>query len=102
MRTFGMATGPLEDGTGMGMHLQILGGIDLELAAPDDLLGLLVSAEVREVGLHEESIILACPLDTCLLDFGSVGQVEVCRQDQLLALFPLLPFLFAQSVFSHC
>ena len=54
MGTLGVAAGPLEDGTGMGTRLQVLGRVYLELAALGDTPGLLVGTEVREIGLNKE------------------------------------------------
>ena len=86
----------------MAVRLQVFGGIDLELAASDDLLGLLVGTQVREIGLHEIGIVPSCLANTCLLVFGCPGEAEIGGQDQPPALFPCPPSFFTQSVLSHC
>ena len=102
MGTLGMATSPLEYGTGMAVRLQILRRIQLELPATCYFSRLLIGAKVRKVGFYKVLIVFPSPFDAGFPCFAGIGQAEVRRQDELLALFPLFPSLFGDTSFSHC
>ena len=66
MGTLGVAAGPLEDGTGMGTRLQVLGRVYLELAALGDTPGLLVGTVVLELGRDIECVVLTSHIGASL------------------------------------
>ena len=102
MGTLSMTPGPFEYGAGMAVRLQVFRRVQLELPAAGNFLCLLVGTKVWEVGFDKELVILPGPFDACLLGLAGISKAEVRRQDELLALFPLLPFFLGDSVLSHC